>query len=161
MIDPDAIRLLNAAVSPEEPAGTPPYPKDPEVQQQGLHAWFIFAAASAAHGFVTRVETSVVALALGNFTRALLTGRSNKPFASAQGRFGSMGPNNPYNELIPNTDDGSHHTSTVGAIAFARSIVQSFFTYFNFDDIMEKKQGDPAAVAEMQRRGAMSAGGLS
>lgn len=160
MIDPDAIHLLSAAVSPEEPAGTPPYPKDPEVQQQGLLDWFIYSAASATHGFVTRVETSVVALALGNFTRALLTGRSNKPFAAAQGRIERMGPNNPYSELIP-ADDGRAHTSAVSAIGAAHSIALNFLTYFNFDDIMEKKQGDPAAVAEMQRRGAMSAGGLS
>lgn len=143
MIDPDAIRLLNAAVSPEEPAGTPPYPKDPEVQQQGLMQYLIYWAARHEYDAVTRVDTSRFMLAMGRFTRAIMLERRYPLFAGAGMRMEG------FQEMLR------------GAAAEAQSVGLSFLTYFNFDDIMEKKQGDPAAVAEMQRRGAMSAGGLS
>lgn len=143
MADLDAIRLLHAAWSPAEPAGTPPYPKDPEYQPRGLMAYFIYWAARHELESRTRVDASRCMLALGRFTRAVLLGARYPLFAQATMRLEG------FQALLQ------------GAVGEGQQIALGFLTYVNWDTILEEKKGDPAVIAAIQRRSATLAGGLS
>lgn len=133
MADFDVVRLLRTAFSPDEPAGTPPLPEHPEVQQQGLTEWFLYWAGRHESEAVARVDTSRCILAMGRFTKTILLGRRYPLFGQANARI-----------------EGSQDMLR-GLIGEAHSSLVSLLTYFNFDDLMEKKKNDSQAVAAMQR----------
>lgn len=133
MADFDAVRLLHAALSPDEPPGTPPLPEKPDVQQQGLIDWFLYWAGRHESEAVTRVDTSRFMLAMGRFIKTVMLDRRYPLFGQANARIEGFGE------------------SLRGSIAEAHSTVVSLLTYFNFDDLLEQKKQDPNAVASMQR----------
>ena len=142
MAELDAVRLLQSAMSPAEPAGTPHYPEKPEVQQQGLMDWYIYWSARHEYEATTRVDTSRFMLAMGRFIKAIMLDRRYPLFAGASVRMEG------FQEMLR------------GAVAEGHFVALSLLTYLNFDDLLEQKKGDPLAVAAMQR-GFKSASGLS